>query len=82
MSLSRLEEFTRQAKLQVDCSKWLCEEIDKLVREEQFYVNNPYQDTPDLMSDRLARLEELQQRLEWEDTQQRQLLKKYSDIVD
>jgi hypothetical protein len=81
MSLTRLEEFKHHAEIQVDSSEWLCEVIDTLVSLEEYYSENPDLDTPDQMERRLAVLDGLQARADWENKQQQDLLEKYSDII-
>lgn len=81
MNLSRFDEFKHKAELQLDSSKWLLEEADKLATECTYYEKNPDEDSIDAALNRLQQLEYLERRLLWEDRVQKQLVEDYKDIM-
>ena len=81
MNPSRFDEFKRKAELQLESSKWLMDEANRLADECAYYEKNPDKDSIDAAIIRLQQLEHLEQRLLWEDRVQQQLVEEYKDIL-
>ena len=82
MDLERFEQFKRESDILIQTSIWLVKEMDKVIEEEFFYDDNPHLDSHELMDDRICRMEELEQRCQWESRLQEVHYEEYKDIIN
>tara|TARA_Y100000310_G_scaffold304404_1_gene343524 strand:+ start:130 stop:306 length:177 start_codon:yes stop_codon:yes gene_type:complete len=57
------------------------DESSKIANECDYYDAHPYLDTRQKAEKRLAKIEQIEKRLRWEDRIQRNLVEEYKDIM-
>ena len=82
MDMLRFEQFKQDSNMVLESSMWLTQEIDKIIDEEVFYTENPDLDTYELMEQRYAKMNELQNRADIESKINADHHRKYKDLYD
>ena len=82
MDLDRFEQFKREADIVIENSMWVTQEIDKVIKEEEYYATNPDLDTYERMEQRYTLMKELQNRADVESRIDANHRHKYKDLYD